>query len=84
MENMINPLAMGQHLRLEPTLNWKVEGKPESSHPVILTASIQSGPTPPISQSWATTVAHQMDQQVAITLYEKLGALIRSMGWLQP
>jgi hypothetical protein len=32
----------------------------------------------------ATTLAIRMDSQVAMMLYEKLGELGRSMGWLPP
>jgi hypothetical protein len=79
-------LAIGQHLLFEPVISWK-DPQLSETHPqkIVLTASIQSGPTPPISPTqthMATTLALQMDAEVAMQLYEKLGSLGRSMGWL--
>jgi hypothetical protein len=78
-------LAKGNHLLIENVVNWKVSSDREAYSPkVILTASIQSDPNQPIypDRTTATTLATQMDAQVAIELYEKLGELGRKMGWL--
>lgn len=78
-------LHTGQHLLAAPVLDWEVSRLDQTGQTVILTASIQSHPMRPISQSMgrtATSVAVQMDKEVAIALYRKLGALGRSMGWL--
>ena len=84
MENSVH-LASGQHLLLEPVFYWTIQSSNEPPSKVILTASIQSGPNPPIFPALsATTVAFQMDTRVAIELYEKLGELGRKMGWLPP
>jgi hypothetical protein len=74
-------------LLFDPVIYWK-DPQLSETHPqkVVLTASIQSGPTPPISPTqtqMATTLALQMDVQAAMQLYEKLWNLGRSMGWLQ-
>jgi hypothetical protein len=49
----------------------------------MLTATIDSGPKPPlypVPDYGATTLALQMNARIATELYEKLGALIHSMG----
>lgn len=77
-------LAIGQHLLFsDPATHWTVEFSDTLPPSVVLTASIQAGPKPPIfpGPSGETSVAIQMDAQVAIQLYEQLGDLIRSMGW---
>jgi hypothetical protein len=74
-------LAVGQNMLLEPAIHWEVQFSDAQPPSIVLTASI----TPPISPTQAhraTTVALQMDAQVAMQLYEKLGDLGRSMGWL--
>jgi hypothetical protein len=79
-------LAIGQHLLIaDPAVAWKIEFSDTIPPSVILTASIQAGPNPPIYPApyGETTVAVQMDARVAIGLYERLGDLIRSMGWQQ-
>jgi hypothetical protein len=85
---MVNPLAMavGEHLLLsDPVIRWEALFSDTNPPSVVLTASVRSGPQPPIfpvPDYGATTLAVQMDARVAIELYEKLGALGRSMGWL--
>jgi hypothetical protein len=79
-------LAIGEHLLLaDPAVAWRVEFSDTNPPSVVLTASIQAGPQPPIfpGPPGETTVAIQMDARVAIGLYERLGDLIRSMGWQQ-
>jgi hypothetical protein len=74
---------VGSHILIEnKPITWAVD---YVGPQVKLTASVRSGPTgsiSPISGQMATSVAIQMDVQVAIELYEKLGELGRSMGWL--
>lgn len=74
-------LAVGEHLILQPVLRWETKA---SEDRVALTASIRSGSGPEVSPVGATTVALQMDAQVASKLYRQLGELGRSMGWLPP
>ena len=79
-------LAIGEHLLLaDPAIGWNVQFSDTNPPSVVLTASIQAGPKPPIFPPpyGETTVAIQMDARVAIGLYEQLGDLIRSMGWQQ-
>jgi len=79
-------LAIGQHLLIaDPADRFDVEFSDTNPPSVVLTASIQVGPRPPIfpGPSGETSVAIQMDARVAIRLYEQLGDLIRSMGWQQ-
>ena len=73
-------LAAGEHLLIEqPVIRWNANA---SATVITLTASIQSGPIPPISQALgATSVALRMDRLVAMQLHAKLGELARSMGW---
>jgi hypothetical protein len=79
-------LASGQHLLNDPVVHWEVHFSDTPQFPsVVLTASVQVGPTPPIFPTQghtATTLAVQMNAVVAMELYEKLGELGRSMGWL--
>jgi hypothetical protein len=78
-------LPASDHQLGRPVVDWTA-GYVWGSHPplVELIASIQSDPPKPgwpSRGSTATTLAIQMDARVAIDLYERLGALIRSMGW---
>ena len=85
---MVNPLsiAVGDHrLVKDPVVHWEAAFSDTKSPGVVLTASIQVGATPPIFPTQghsATTLAVQMDGQVAMQLYDQLGELGRSMGWL--
>jgi hypothetical protein len=79
-------LAVGEHiLYADPAIGWTVQFSDTQPPSVVLTASMQAGPNPPIFPMpyGGTTLAFQMDAKVAIELYEKLGDLIRSMGWQQ-
>jgi hypothetical protein len=83
---MVIPVAtaIGQHTLLaDPVIRWAVQFSDTQPPSVVLTASVQAGPNPPILGTihGETSVAVQMDAQVAIELYERLGDLIRSMGW---
>lgn len=76
----------GDHEIQTPVEDWQA-GYMQGSHPplVELIASIQSDPMlrGRLSRgSTATTLAVRMDAQVAMSLYEKLGLLGRTMGWL--
>jgi hypothetical protein len=79
-------IGSGQQLRLnDPVVDWRADFSDTNPPTVVLTASVQVGPAPTIAHylgPMATTLVVQMDVQVAIALYEKLGALGRSMGWL--
>ena len=77
----------GDHELSVPVEHWGAEYV-QGSHPplVELIASIQTDPMVRgrLSRgSTATTLAVQMDARVAMGLYEKIGDLIRSMGWQQ-
>jgi hypothetical protein len=77
-------LAIGQHLLFaDPAVRWDVQFSDTNPPSVVLTASMQVGPSPPIfpPPHGETSVAVQMDARVALQLYEQLGDLIRSMGW---
>jgi hypothetical protein len=79
-------LAIGEHLLLaDPATEWAIEFLDIQPPSVQLTASISTGPGLPMFPApvGTTSVAVQMDARVAIELYEKLGDLIRSMGWQQ-
>ena len=79
-------LAIGEHMLLsDPVTRWVAQFSDTLPPSVVLTASIQAGPNPPIFPApvGTTSVALQMDARVAMELYEKLGDLIRSMGWQQ-
>jgi hypothetical protein len=79
-------LAIGERLLFaDPAIRWEVQFSDTNPPSVVLTALMQVGPKPPIFPApyGETTVATQMDARVAIELYEKLGDLIRSMGWQQ-
>ena len=80
-------LPASDHQLASPIECWTVSYLPGSDLPplVELIASIQSSPMlrgRPSRGSTATTLAIQMDARVAIDLYERLGELSRSMGWL--
>jgi hypothetical protein len=84
---MLFPLTLPQaaHELAESVVAWQAELVDSLPPSVKLTASIQSDPAIPISPiqgPTATSVAIRMDARVAIDLYEKLGELGRSMGWL--
>jgi hypothetical protein len=70
----------------KPVVDWEVDFSTAYRENVVLTASIQDEPTPPIFPSprgkTATTVAFRMDPRVAMALHAKLTALAHSMGWL--
>jgi hypothetical protein len=80
------PMAIGSHFLVsDPVGEWRVEFSDTLPPSVVLTASMLTPPSPPASPSpapWATTLAVQMDSLVAMKLYEQLGELGRSMGWL--
>ena len=84
---MVTPvvLAVGDHwLISDPVVHWEPQFADTNPPSVVLTASIQAGPNPPLFPTkgrTATSLAVQMDARVAIALYERLGALIRTMGW---
>jgi hypothetical protein len=78
-------LAIGQHTLLaDPVIDWDAQFSDTNPPSVVLTALIQAGPQPPLfpAPHGETSVAVQMNAQVAMQLYEKLGELGRSMGWL--
>ena len=78
-------LAIGEHLLFaDPATRWEAQFSDTNPPSVVLTASIATGPTPPMfpGPAGATTLAIQMNALVAMELYEKLGELGRSMGWL--
>jgi hypothetical protein len=84
--NMAIPASVpiGQHVLFsDPATRWTVQFSDTQPASVVLTATMQPGPRPPIfpGPSGEASVAVQMDAQVAIGLYEQLGDLIRSMGW---
>jgi hypothetical protein len=77
-------LPQGDHVLPEPVVHWKAEPLDSIPPSVKLIASVESGPrqtTAPTQGETATSVAIHMDARVAIALYERLGDLIRSMGW---
>lgn len=84
---MASPVAMavGDHwLIVDPVVEWRPKFVDTNPPSVVLTASVQAGAKPPIFPSHGqatTTLAVQMDSAVAIQLCQKLGHLIRSMGW---
>ena len=76
-------LATGEHWLLsDPVTRWEIQPSDTNPPSVVMTASISS-PNPPIfpPPAGTTSVALQMDAQVAIGLYENLGDLIRFMRW---
>jgi hypothetical protein len=81
-------LAIGQHLLFaDPAVHWEAQFSDTKPPSVVLTASMQVGPSPPIFPTQghaATTVAIQMDAKVAIELFATLRELARSMGWPLP
>jgi hypothetical protein len=80
-------LTHGDHDIGDPVVAWSTDYVPASHPPLVeLIASIQSSPRQLGNLSrgrTATSVATRMDARVAMELYEKLGDLIRSMGWQQ-
>jgi hypothetical protein len=80
------PLPIGAHFLVNNLVDdWRPEFMDTNPPSVVLTASIQFPPSPPAYPThlpWATTLAVQMDHRVAMRLYEQLGELGRSMGWL--
>jgi len=79
-------LAAGEHVLLaDPAVSWEAAVTDTSPPRVVLTASMQVAADPSTSPSHGrsvATVAIQMDGQVALQLYGKLYALVRSQGWL--
>jgi hypothetical protein len=80
-------LTQGDHDVPDPVTAWSVSYLTGSHPPLVeLIASIQSAPRQMTGLSrgqTATSVGVEMDARVAMELYEKLGDLIRSMGWQQ-
>jgi len=70
----------------QPVVYWDVMFSTTKGGNVVLTASIEDDPNPPIFPALrgqtATTLALRMDQRVAFDLYGKLDVLIRTIGWL--
>jgi hypothetical protein len=85
---MPNPfdLPASDHDLASPVEGWTATYVWGTHPPLVkLIASIQSSPMMrgrPSRGSTATSLAIQMDARVAIDLYERLGELGRSMGWL--
>jgi hypothetical protein len=79
-------LAAGDHDLAETIVDWKAGEIRGGPSPLVgLIASIETHPLAgirPSRGSTATTLAIQMDQKAASWLYEQLGVLGRSMGWL--
>jgi hypothetical protein len=85
MRRMVD-LPIGDHELSLAVQDWKPDYV-HGSHPpkIELIASIQSDPmvSGHLSRgTTATTLAIQMDAQTALRLYEKLGMMGRSRGWL--
>jgi hypothetical protein len=77
-------LSIGDNLLFNDLVTgWRAEAMDTNPPSVVLTASMQVGQTRSIFPApyGETSAAVQMDGLVAIRLYEKLGDLIRSMGW---
>jgi hypothetical protein len=70
-------IAVGDHwLISDPVVEWRPEFVNTDPPTVVLTATVQAGPKPPIFPTYGeatTTLAIQMDAGVAIQLYQKLG-----------
>ena len=77
-------MATGQHTLHDPVTSWTIEVSDDRSATILLVASIRPRTDSPISPIpvGATTLAFPTDHRVAKELYEKLGELGRSMGWL--
>ena len=79
-------LPASDHELIKPVEGWAANSVSGTHPPLVeLIASIQSSPMVrgrPSRGSTATTLAMQMDARAAIDLYERLGELARSMGWL--
>lgn len=74
-----------QVLFADPAVFWEAAVSDKNPPSVVLTASIQIGANPqilPTQARTATTVAIEMNGQVALQLYGRLYELVRSMGWL--
>jgi hypothetical protein len=86
MPNLLS-LTHGDHDIPNPVEAWDTNYVSGSHPPLVeLIASVQSSPRQLGTLSrgqTATSVAARMDARVAMGLYEKLGDLIRSMGWQQ-
>jgi len=78
-------LTHGDHDVPDSVVAWSADYVPGSHPPLVeLIASIQSSPRISMAQArgqTATSVGVRMDALVATALYEKLGDLIRNMGW---
>jgi hypothetical protein len=77
-------LPGGQHELFDPVVRWHPERSESDPKKVKLTATVQSGPSSPITPVSGTTLAIHMDADIAKDLHETLGQLGRSMGWLPP
>jgi len=79
-------LAAGEQVLLaDPAFSWEAAATDTSPPRVVLTASMHVGADPSTSPSQGrsvATLAIQMDGQIALQLYGKLYALVRSQGWL--
>jgi hypothetical protein len=87
MPNLVT-LASGDHDLADPVVQWYAHYV-DGSHPpmVELLASLKVDPMlrGRLSRgTTATTLAIQMDAQVAIDLFARLRALAHSMGWPLP
>jgi len=76
-------MAVGEHrLVTDPVLRWEPALTDTNPPNVMLTASIDSGPKPPlypVPDYGATTLALKMNVRIATELYKKLGDLLHSM-----
>jgi hypothetical protein len=85
MPNLVT-LPTSDHQLGSPVEEWVASYLWGTDPPLVeLIASIKSDPPKlgwPSRGSTGTTLAIQMDARVAIQLYDKLGELGRSMGWL--
>jgi hypothetical protein len=71
----------------DPAVGWLAHVVKTNPAQVELIASIRVPlqiPSRPSRGSTATSVAIQMDAQVAIGLYQQIGVLAVQMGWLLP
>jgi hypothetical protein len=81
----------GRHAPNKPVLYWDADCSIEHPANVVLTGSIEDdsiqddsdlAALPSLRRETATTLELQMGPRAAKELYEKLGELGRSMGWL--
>jgi hypothetical protein len=80
-------LAQADYEIQEPIVGWSAHYLDASPPMVELIASVRSGPrqtSAPSRGNTATSVAIQMDVQVAINLYQRIADLAHSMGWPLP